>query len=237
MIKVLHKAFDLLETIALDKERVYTLTELAGLIDEKATTCSNIVKTLCERGYMEHVQPKGYRLGPMARGLDPFEALDRKLMAAADGEMHALVTRLGASGVLAVLKRGKKKILNDYRSDSVVVVNKSIRADEELYSTSTGLVLTSEGGSLPAEGTPDCFGTAEEFERMRRSVRASGYVALDSHPELFETAAGVYVNGRLYAAVGVFLPKYKVVDKQLIINETLAAAERIAEKLGGLLKH
>ena len=72
---------------------------------------------------------------------------------------------------------------------------------------------------------------------MRRSVRASGYVALDSHPELFETAAGVYVNGRLYAAVGVFLPKYKVVDKQLIINETLTTAERIAEKLGGLLKH
>lgn len=231
MIKVLHKAFDLLETVALDKERVYTLTELAGLIDEKTSTCSNIVKTLCERGYLEHVQPKGYRLGAMAKGLDPFEALDRKLMDAADGEMNALVTRLGASGVLAVLKRGKKKILNDYRSDSAVVVNRAIRADKELYSTSTGLVLTCGGGSLPAEGTPNGFGTADEFEQMRRSVHTAGYVALDSHPELFETAAGVYVDGRLYAAVGVFLPKYKVVDKQLIINETLAAAGRIAEKL------
>ena len=69
MIKVLHKAFDLIESMSADKSRAFSLTELANIINEKPTTCANIVKTLCERGYLSKAEPKGYVLGPVAQGL------------------------------------------------------------------------------------------------------------------------------------------------------------------------
>ena len=74
MIKVLHKAFDILENMSAHKDRVFSLTELAEMIGEKPTTCANIVKTLCDRGYLCRAEPRGYALGPVAqdpRNSDP----------------------------------------------------------------------------------------------------------------------------------------------------------------------
>ena len=49
MIKVLHKALDILEFVSYDKNRTYSLTEIAQEIDEKPTTCANIIKTLLDQ--------------------------------------------------------------------------------------------------------------------------------------------------------------------------------------------
>jgi hypothetical protein len=114
LIKVLHKAFDILENMSAHKDRAFSLTELAEMIGEKPTTCANIVKTLCDRGYLCRTEPRGYTLGPVAQGLNYVDLADTKLVESSREPMTRLVQKYGASGVLAVLRRGKKKILDDF---------------------------------------------------------------------------------------------------------------------------
>ena len=59
MIKVLHKALNILEYISGFPEG-QTLTAIANAIGEKNTTTSNIIHVLAERNYLERCS-NGYR--------------------------------------------------------------------------------------------------------------------------------------------------------------------------------
>ncbi len=237
MIKVLHKAFDLIESMSADKDRVFTLTELSSMINEKPTTCANIVKTLCDRGYLCRMEPKGYTLGPVAQGLNYVDIVDTRLIEASREAMTALVEKYGASGVLAVLRRGKKKILDDYNSDSEVVINKTVRKDHELYTTSTGLVLTAEGktsfSASEREIISKTYGSVEKMLEIRSSVLRCGYVAISLRPRIFEVAAAVHKDGRIFAAVAAYLPEFLMTEteKENLIKEICETASKIGERL------
>ena len=237
MIKVLHKAFDLLESMSADKKRVYTLTELAAMIHEKPTTCANIVKTLCDRGYISRAEPKGYTLGVLAQGINYVDASDVRLVEISREPMKALSDKYGASGVLAVLRRGRKKILDSYSGESDFVINKTVREDHELYTTSTGIVLTSLSKlsfSDDETETIKCiYGSAEKFDEIRRSVTQNGYLAITIRPRIFEVAAPIYKNGEIYAAIAVYLPEFLVEDdeKSQLIKEICEISKNFGERI------
>jgi DNA-binding IclR family transcriptional regulator len=237
VIKVLHKAFDLLESMSADKGRVFTLSELATMIHEKPSTCANIVRTLCDRGYLMRVAPRGYMLGAVAQGLNYTDQVDTKLIESAREPMSALVRRCGATGVLAVLRRGKKKILDDYNSDGDFIINKTVRGDRELYTTSTGLVLTSLGKTAftAAQRALICetYGSVERMLALRREIAERGYIAITLRPRVLEIAAAVYKNGEICAAVAVYLPEFFVneAEKEKLISALCETARRIEERI------
>ena len=237
MIKVLHKAFDLLESMSANKNRVFTLTELATMIGEKPTTCANIVKTLCDRGYLARVEPRGYVLGPVAQGLSFTDQLDTRLIEAAREGMSALVTKYGATGVLAVLRRGKKKILDDYKSEGDLIINKTVRADHELYTTSTGLVLTSRE---KPDFTPEqksiiieTYGSVYNMLVHRRKVISEGYIALTIRPRILEVATPILKDGEIHAAIAVYLPEFLIREdeKKKLIEGICSVAKDIQERI------
>ena len=237
MIKVLHKAFDLIESMSANKSRVFTLTELSEIIKEKPTTCANIVKTLCDRGYLCRVEPKGYMLGPVAQGLNYVDLFDTKLIESSREPMNTLVRKYGASGVLAVLRRGKKKILDDYNSESEVIINKTVRKDHELYTTSTGLVLTAEGKTSFSSGETEIicntYGSVEKMLSVRNTILEKGYIVISSRPRIFEVAAAVIKDGKICASVAAYLPEFLVseADKENLIKEICETANKIGERL------
>ena len=237
LIKVLHKAFDLIESMSADKSRVFTLSELSSMINEKPTTCANIVKTLCDRGYLCRMEPKGYTLGPVAQGLNYTDMVDTRLIETSREAMTELVCKYGASGVLAVLRRGKKKILDDYNSESEVVINKTVRKDHELYTTSTGLVLTAEGktsfSASERELICNTYGSVEKMLALRNSVLENGYVAISLRPRIFEVAAAVWKDGKICASVAAYLPEFLMSEpeKENLIKEICETASKIGEKL------
>ena len=237
MIKVLHKAFDLLESMSADKSRAFTLKELSAMINEKPSTCANIVKTLCDRGYLCRVEPKGYMLGPVAQGLNYVDIGDSILVERARERMKALTQKYGASGVLAVLRRGKKKILDDYRSESDLIINKTVRGDHELYTTSTGLVLTSDGKTVftkaESEIIDKTYGSVENMLEIRRGILQNGYVAISLRPQILEIAAPIYKNGSVCAAVAVYLPEFLVGESERasLIKEMCGIASEIKEDI------
>lgn len=233
MIKVLHKAFDLLESMAAYKDRVFTLSELSEIIQEKPSTCANIVKTLCERGYLSRIEPKGYKLGPVARRLDYNTTLDVKLMNHARDVMEQLVRQFEATGVLSVLRRGKKKVLDDYRSDSDLVINRTIRKDRELYATSTGLVLTAFA-EIPDESViTEEFESMEQYLQIRSFIQKEHYIAITIRPKVLEVAAAVFYKEQIAASVAVYLPEFLVseAEKRTLIQAVCNAASVITERM------
>jgi DNA-binding IclR family transcriptional regulator len=59
MIQVIHRALDMLELLGSQPERVFPLGEIAQLLDLHRATCSNILKTLSQRGYVERLPARG----------------------------------------------------------------------------------------------------------------------------------------------------------------------------------
>ena len=237
MIKVLHKAFDILENMSAHKDRAFSLTELAEMIGEKPSTCANIVKTLCDRGYLCRAEPRGYTLGPVAQGLNYVDLADTKLVESSRELMTELVRKYGATGVLAVLRRGKKKILDDYNSESEFVINKTVRQAHELYTTSTGLVLTSQGKTsfTDSEAEIICatYGSVEKMLEIRRFIAENGYVAISLRPRILQVAAAVYRDGKVCASVAVYLPEFLISDeeKESLIKEICEIANKISERI------
>mgnify|MGYP002409851437 CR=1 FL=1 len=91
MIKVVHKVFDILEYISHDKSRSYSLTEIAQAINEKTTTCSNIIRTMLERGYIERAEKRGYKLGIMAYSIANISGYDIDLVNKAKEPLNILM--------------------------------------------------------------------------------------------------------------------------------------------------
>ena len=236
MIKVLHKAFDLLESMAQYKNRSFTLSEIATMINEKPTTCANIVKTLCNRGFLMKVKPRSYVLGPVAQGLNYSDIEHTQLVESAREPMNALVSKYGASGVLAVLQRGRKKILDDYNSDSEVIINRTARASQELYTTSTGLVLSEEKSSFSAEEEAliaSTYGSVEKMLELKQFITDHGYLAISLRPQVFEVAAAIRKDGRTIASIAAYWPEFLIQpnEKEQFIKEICELAKQISERM------
>ena len=70
-IKVIEKALNILELLASEESREFPLGEIADTLNMDHGTCSNIIKTLASRGYINQKGPRcGYKFGYMP--LRPF---------------------------------------------------------------------------------------------------------------------------------------------------------------------
>ena len=239
MIKVLEKAFTLLETMAAEPERSFSLGELAAGIGDANTTCANILKTMTGRGYVTHDRVRGgYGLGPAARGIDPFVSTDRRLCRAAEEPMGALTRSFGVSGVLSAYRGGQKHFLARYAPDTEVVVNPSVMGQRGLFSTSTGIVLLSclpDGGLSLPDGESlavQNFGDTAGLLRAREEILRTGYYYSDQKQNIAECACPLIFEGKSFA-VGLYFPKALLGGdfKERIISAMLCTKEEILSAL------
>ena len=67
MIQVINRALNILELVSKERDRDFSLGEIANSLNLNASTCANIIKTLVNRGYLEQKAIKqGYKLGAQA---------------------------------------------------------------------------------------------------------------------------------------------------------------------------
>jgi len=80
MVLVVIEALDILEFVARDTERAYSRTDIAAGLGMNQATCVNILQTLVEKSYLEHMgRKKGYRLGPKVYDLTNNQAYSLNL--------------------------------------------------------------------------------------------------------------------------------------------------------------
>ena len=140
MIQVIIRAINILEFVAQhDKEpiQLYKIAEHVGL---SHPTTANIIKTLLEKNYLEHMgRKKGYSLGIAAFQLTGNPFYQQNLIAAAKDPMEKLTQQLNETSLLATIQNNKRIILYQVECNQVLKVNTVMVAG--VYDASTSRLL------------------------------------------------------------------------------------------------
>lgn len=239
-IQVIERAFNLLETVALDRSRPHKLNELAKASNLKAPTAARIVKTMVNLGYLEHAGRKiGYTLGPMSLKLMQEEKFSH-LIKKAKPLMQKFSDQLGEYIGISVLNNGWRVILYDILSTNPVMIHNAKIIKKELpYRSLAGRLLLSkmprqeqcdfwDHSGLPGDSWPeinnesDFLNELAEIHDKKRIMRKDDNIASIAMPVIFDN--------KIHAALSVFLPSYRFKNshRRLIIQLLEEMQEQIA---------
>ena len=227
MVLVIVKALDILEFIARDAERAYSLTEIAEGLHMHQATCVNIMQTLVEKSYLEHLgRKKGYRLGPMAYNLTNNLAYSQHLVTAAKEVMENLTARFNETSILGVIRNQKRFIVHLVNSDQDLQVRS--RSERSLYETATGRLLLAY---LPSRER-DSLITSIGLPASLIWPEADTLVGLETELARIQ-AEGVCITLSPTHIIGLAVPEIRCSSKrQAEIAQALqAAAQSINERL------
>ncbi len=243
MIQVLHRAFDILELLAKDRERSFTLSEIAGQLGLNHATCANILKTMVTRQYIEQLGPKkGYHLGQMSYALTGNFTYRRDLVRIAEPAMQHLSQTINETVILAILKDDKRIMIGEFLSEQDIQVRTT--KEKNAYDTATGRLLI---GWLPGKerdtfirkyGLPAAdiwpeAQTADSLESAFQLLRDQGFSTQVSSRQIIGLAVPLKRQETVIAALGVFLPVFRhdATIQQRILREMQQAALQISEQL------
>ncbi|MBC7893462.1 MAG: IclR family transcriptional regulator [Sphingobacteriaceae bacterium] len=245
MVLVIVKAFDILEFVARDQSRAFSLTEIAEALKLNQATCANILRTLVEKNYLEHVgRKKGYRLGPMAYSLTGNHAYGQTLVEAAKDVMEALTAQLNESSLLGILRNQKRYIVHLVNSDQDLQVRS--RTERNVYETATGRLLLAylsekeQGAFLAMNGLPAAetwpeASTADGMAETLQKIREEELASTHSKSHIIGLAVPIREGQRVVAALSIFLPviRFNTQRREEIEQALREAAEAIRQRLGG----
>ncbi|MCY7351729.1 MAG: IclR family transcriptional regulator [Cytophagaceae bacterium] len=245
MVLVIVKAFDILEFVARDQSRAFTLTEIAEALQLNQATCANILRTLVEKNYLEHVgRKKGYRLGPMAYNLTGSQAYGQNLVVAAKDAMENLTANLNETSLLGVLRNQKRYILHLVNSDQDLQVRS--RTERSVYETATGRLLLAylpdkereaflQTNGFPAEEIWPEASSAAGLEVALQKIRTDEFAPTHSRSHIIGLAVPIRNGPQVVAALSIFLPEIRCSTqrKKEIVVALRKAAEAISQRLPG----
>ncbi len=244
MIRVLHKAFDILDLLSGRPEQAVGLGEIAGRLGLNAATCANILKTLIHRGLVEQEAPKkGYRLGGALYFLTRHGPYRRDLIAPAEPVVARLGAELAETALLATLSHGKRYILCVAHGSPAIRVRLDQPYRNDVYETATGRVLLAHqpageverllaAHGAPGRSWPEAADAAALREALAR-IREQGRHVTTDVPELVQAGWPVREAGRVVAALGVALPamRYEGEHRDAILRAGERASAELTEKL------
>lgn len=141
MIKSVQKATKLLSILSESYESPVTLKELSERADINKSTCSHIISTLENEGYVVKIShSKGYILGPAAYCLSRYGRYNNELISVCQPIMKYLYKNLGYTVVLSVIE-GDTKYIIDCIDDGTVFSKKAKIRTDEIYRTATGRAI------------------------------------------------------------------------------------------------
>lgn len=243
MVLVVIKALDILEFVARDSGRTYSLTEIAAGLSMNQATCVNILQTLVEKSYLEHLgRKKGYRLGPMAYNLTNNQSYSNNLIAAAKDVMEGLTQQLNETSLLGVIRNQKRFIVHLVHSDQDLQVRS--QTERSVYETATGRLLLAYMN--PKEYTnlvaalglpdPDVWPEATTEENLTAEVaqiRADELCVTLSKSHIMGLAVPIWEKDRVVASLSVFMPQIRcsATRRKEVIQALRQAARQINQQL------
>jgi IclR family transcriptional regulator, KDG regulon repressor len=244
MVQVIIKAVDILELVARRNGLPISLTEISEELQLNQATAANIINTLAEKNYLEHIgKKKGYRLGPAAYQLTNEVAYAQELVNAAREVMEELTAKLNESCLLGTLRNYKRYILHVVNSTQDIQVQ--IRSERNVYETASGRLLLAYLSDrelvrfVQQNGLPDPTLWEEvtdlaSFQEALAKIKEEGIAITNMknrHVKGF--AVPVRGHGQTVAGLSVFLPEYRcsASRQKEIIRAMNEAAEKISSRL------
>jgi IclR family KDG regulon transcriptional repressor len=243
MVLVIVKAFDILEWVARDPGRAYSLTEIAEALQMNQATCVNILQTLVAKNYLEHLgRKKGYRLGPMAYNLTNNLSYSQNLVFAAKDEMEKLTTQLNETSILGIIRNQKRFIVHLVNSDQDLQVRS--RTERNVYETATGRLLLAfmsdkerdsflQSNGLPTEDNWPEATTPADLDTELAKIRRNELAVTLSKAHIIGLAVPIRKSGLVVASLSVFLPEIRcsASRQKEIVHALQQAAQVINERL------
>ena len=243
MIQVIRRAFSILEYVAKHKDRACSLTEIAASLELNQPTCANILKTLVDANYLEHMgRKKGYRLGPMVYQLTGDLSYNQNLLQMAIPEMERLTEKLNESCLLGIIRNQKRFILHTVNSDQDLQVRS--KSERDIYETASGrmllaylpekerdLLIATIG--LPKPETWKEIKTRKQLDAAFQKIRENRLVVTHSPSHIVGLAVPIEINNQVVASLSVFLPESRYNRKgnaKVVTDELIAASNRINNK-------
>ena len=244
MIQVIHRALNILELVAKDRDKEFGLSEIADSMGLNHGTCANIIKTLVTRKYLEQTGKKqGYKLGIQAYYLTGNFSNKNELLRVSTEPMKALRIKLNESIILAIAKDNMRITLHKELSthDLQVVTGNE---EKNIYLTATGRMILAcmtpeeqdmfiQKYGLPNEMWPEIRNKEDLITELHKTRDKQFYVHFaDSY--IVGVGVPIYKNNKIVASLGIYLPEarftYNVQEQ--IFSEISKTAQQISQEMG-----
>jgi DNA-binding IclR family transcriptional regulator len=239
-IQVLDRALSILEVLA-QSSAPLGRNALAERLDLHPTTCSRILRSLANAGYVEQTEPKGgYVLGVMPHALVAGQPYRKDLVARAAPILEEWADTVGETVLLAVLRQGRRTVLQEFEGSDHVQVRKGFAQRWNPFETATGRLLVAYAGEAERAvvfrryplGTSECseWLTPEDVALWSRGVRHEGQVIRSTESGVVGVAYPVCEDGRVTASIGTHMPAYRFEGRHAEVVQV--ALREAAEKIG-----
>ena len=245
MIKVIEKALNILELLSSDQSKEFLLSEIADTLNMDHGTCANIIKTLSTRGYVHQDAPRrGYKFGYMMFKLTNTAVNNEEITKMAREEIDKLGNLLNETAILSCIKNDKRIVLFYTTPNRELFVRPNI--DKSVYSANTGRVILANytpehlerfiiRNRMPTrEEWPAIYETEYpdlEFRRKLNKIRTTGYEIDKDSNGIVGFAAPLWRGGHVTGSVGIYMPASRLKNENEILDQLLATAESINNKL------
>lgn len=243
MIQVIHRALNILELLASDKRKIWSLSEIADTLGLNRGTCANIIKTLVQRGYIEQEdRHRGYSLGYRIYKLVNSEEYMLRSLQAMKPYVNALRDTLNENIILSVISNDMRILV--YEAECTHELSVRTIPEMPVYRATTGRLILAHyqekqleafisKTGLPSEAVWPAAASREGLLSELENIRKQDvYVTINSN-HVAGLAAPIFKKDRVIASLGIYLPdvRYTPYNKDIIKAELLKTASDINEAL------
>ena len=245
MIQSVVKAMNIVELLAQNPRQAMSLSEIASALGMDNSTCANILKTLASRGYVQQNGPRsGYQFGYMFYKLTNTAMENEELTKIAREDVENLGLTTNESAILSIIKNDKRIVLLYTTPERELFVKPNI--DKSVYTANTGRVILAHyspdhlekfiiRNHIPTEKEwPLIYKSDDpelEFRRQLHKIRKVGYEIDADQNGIIGFAAPLWRRGHVAGSLGLYMPIARLTDKDAVIEQLLATAKSINEKL------
>lgn len=239
MIQVIHRALNILEIIARNPEKEWSLSEIANELELNHGTCANIIKTLLLRGYVEQKGPKkGYKLGYMAYQLTFSNEYNTYLINMTKNYIDRLKEKLNETVILAHIKNGKRILIYESLCNQDIQIRTTV--ESSAYRATTGRILLSHYSpkelkdfislaGLPSKEEWPEITTESELIQALEDIRNKDIEITHNSNHVVGLATPILKDNKVIASLGIYLPDIRFSKKEQnnIVRELLYTTKLI----------
>lgn len=243
MIQVVHRALDMLELLGTQPDKAILLSEISQSLDLHRATCSNILKTLAQRGYVERLPLRGgYRLGGLTSPWQGLAQHNRELATAARPVLHFLTQTLNETSVLGVIRGTKRVTLECATCDQELHVRH--RQVDSVYETAIGRLLLAylpgeqlaafiERVGLPEKDVWPKVQSEEQLNAACASICCEKIAINVSSEHIVGLAVPIWQADQVVASISVYLPevRFRSQRKSEITSALKLAGKEMSKRL------
>ncbi len=248
MIQVIHRALDILEFVAKDRNREFGLGEISESLELNKGTCANIIKTLVNRGYLDQSRKKqGYKLGSGAYYLTGNFSNKKELLQMSREPMKELQKKINECCILAILKENMRYTLHKESStqELQVITNNE---EKNVYLTATGRMMLACMDTQEQElfiqkyGLPfdmwEGVGDKDDLIKKLDKIKEKQLAIHSDGEHVVGIGAPIFKDDKIIASLGIYLPEVRFNYKlqELVFEEIGSTARLISDRIGMLPK-